>query len=199
MRIYLRDQEQSLNNHLERLRHTPVMQYDVQRLHVASSTIALSLEASAVKLDSSFIMAYDIFPPSIMTSLTEWSVVGREMQVGDTIVQQVYIPPTRMFSQKLIFGVRVSEIIHEPQRIGFSYETLEGHVERGVSTFVIEQRHQGLHFKIDTLSTPGTFVAKMLGPLFSVPYQTYCTRRALEYVKRRAQSQFLATRCNQFE
>ena len=35
------------------------------------------------------------------------------MKIGDTIAQQANIPPFKNFSQKIIFGVRINEIINE--------------------------------------------------------------------------------------
>ena len=64
------------------------------------------------------------------------------------------------------------------------YETLEGHVEKGISTFTIEKLEDKLIFKIQTFSAPGNFLTKLLGPVFSVPYQSYCTGNALENVER---------------
>lgn len=105
------------------------------------------------------------------------------MKIGDTILQQVFIPPTKTFSQKIVFGVRINDFIDETERKGFSYETIEGHVEKGESTFTIENINGGLIFKIKTFSEPGNLLTKLVGPIFTVPYQTYCTRIALENVK----------------
>ena len=185
MRIFIKDQTKKLQSHLDELKQVSVMKYNIGHLRAKSSTIAVGSATSPIKLKRSFLSDYDIFPASIMTSLAEWNVAEREMQVGDTIVQQVYLPPTPVFSQKVVFGVRVCEIIDEPKRMSFSYETLEGHVEKGISTFVLEESERGLEFTIQTHSTPGTPLATLLGPVFSVPYQAYCTRRALEYVKGR--------------
>ena len=107
------------------------------------------------------------------------------MQIGDTIVQQAFIPPVRQFSQKIIFGVRINNIIAETNRIGFSYETLNGHVEMGESTFTIEKTSEDKTiFKIHTFSKPGNLLTKLVGPFFSIPYQTFCTKRGLENVKK---------------
>lgn len=110
------------------------------------------------------------------------------MSVGDTIVQQVHIPPLRVFSQILIFGVRIKEIIDERYRKGSSYETLEGHVERGISTFTIEQVDNKIIFEIRTFSAPGNILKKLSGPFFSIPYQTFCTKAAIENVKTRLEN-----------
>lgn len=110
------------------------------------------------------------------------------MQVADTIAQQVYIPPIKIFSQKIIFGVRICEIINQTNKKGFSYETLDGHVEKGISTFTVEQLNEKVIFKIQTFSSPGNFFTKLVGPVFSVPYQTFCTKTALKNVKRQIEN-----------
>ena len=106
------------------------------------------------------------------------------MKIGDTILQQAFIPPTKLFSQKMVFGVRISNIIDEADKKGFSYVTIDGHVEKGESTFTIEKGNSGLIFTIKTFSEPGNLMTKFVGPFFTVPYQTYCTRTALKNVKK---------------
>lgn len=72
---------------------------------------------------------------------------------------------------------------------GFSYETLEGHVEKGISTFTVEQLVNKIVFKVQTYSTPGNTWVNLLGPVFSIPYQTFCTKTALKNVKRQLENQ----------
>ncbi len=124
-----------------------------------------------------------------MSCKTQWEWENREMEIGDTIVQQVFIPPIKNFSQKIIFGVRINNIINEPDKKGFSYVTLEGHVERGESIFIVGKTNSGIIFIIQTYSEPGQFISKLLAPVFSYPYQAYCTNKALENVKRLLESQ----------
>jgi uncharacterized protein (UPF0548 family) len=183
VKIYLTDQGSRLREHLDHLKLLPVMVYDKSVLRESTSSITINTPRSLEFLDTTSLSGYRIFPENIMTALTEWGVNGRSMQVGDTIVQQVYIPPIRSFSQKVVFGVRISEIIDEPNRKGFSYETLKGHVEKGVSSFMVEQTAHGIVFGIHTFSGPGNFLTRLVAPIFSIPYQAYCRRRALEHVK----------------
>lgn len=125
----------------------------------------------------------------IMSYLTQWTFENRQMQVGDTIVQQVFIPPFRHVSQKIIFAVRINDIINEPTRIGFSYETLKGHVEKGISIFTIERiTGKKTIFKVHTFSEPGNFLTQLVGPIFFVPYQAFCTRQGLLNVKRQLEN-----------
>lgn len=110
------------------------------------------------------------------------------MRIGDTIVQQAYIPLVKSYSQKIVFAVRIHEMINTDHTKAFSYETVEGHVEKGVSTFILEQHASGITFSIHTFSTPGNILSRLLGPVFSIPYQAYCTRAALQYVKQQLEN-----------
>jgi uncharacterized protein (UPF0548 family) len=119
-----------------------------------------------------------------MTYMTQWGQEKRKMKIGDTILQQVFLPPTPLLSQKIIFSVRINNLIDEPGRKGFSYETLEGHVEKGESTFTLEAGGRSPLFKIKTYSTAGNVLTRLVGPVFTRPYQRYCTQQALKHVKR---------------
>jgi hypothetical protein len=165
------------------------MDYDKSQLKDKISTIDIETTKKLDQLNLNFLFDYQIFPDNIMTFKNEWTDQSRKMKIGDTIAQQVYIPPTRTFSQKIIFGVRINEIIDQADKKGFSYESLEGHVEKGVSTFTVEQLDNKIVFKIQTYSTPGNILTKLLGPIFSVPYQTFCTKTALKNVKRQLENQ----------
>ena len=189
MKIYLNDQRNNLKKHLELLGGKKVMVYDKSRLPEKISTIELNTIRSFDQLDLSFLFEYNIFPEYIMTYLTQWGEEDRIIKLGDNIVQQVYLPPTKIFSQKIIFGVRINEIIDQVDKKGFSYETLDGHVEKGISTFTIEKLNNKFIFKIQTYSEPGNILTKLLGPIFSVPYQTFCTKKALENIKRQIENQ----------
>ena len=189
MKIYLTDQKNEFKQHLDFLKTKNVMVYDITRLTEKITTLEIKTTKTIDQLNLDFLFDYQIFPDNIMTFKNQWTDENRKMRIGDTIVQQVYIPPTKTFSQKIIFGVRVNEIIYQPDKRGFSYETLKGHVEKGISTFTVEQLGNKLIFKIQTYSTPGNILTKLLGSIFSVPYQSFCTKTALKNVKRQLENQ----------
>jgi hypothetical protein len=189
MKIHLKDQKNKFKQHLDFLQTKKVMDYDKSMLTEKIKTIDINTTKKIDQLNLDFLFDYQIFPDNIMTFKNEWTDQNRKMKIGDTIAQQVYIPPTRTFSQKIIFGVRINEIIDQVDKKGFSYETLEGHVEKGVSKFTVEQLDKKIIFKIQTYSTPGNILTKLLGPVFSVPYQTFCTKTALKNVKRQLENQ----------
>lgn len=183
MKLFFTDQENNFLQYLEELKRKPVMPYVKGALPEKVSSMLIAPRTAIDKQSLDVLHSYNIFPSRIMSHLTQWQAEGREMRPGDTIVQQVCLPPIRSLSQKIIFGVRVNEVIDEPSRKGFSYETLQGHVEKGISTFTLELHNNELFFTIHTCSTPGNLLARALGPIFSIPYQAYCTRLALKHVK----------------
>jgi hypothetical protein len=184
MKIYLTDQAANFDGILSYLATKPTMTFDKTKLKEKVTQIAIKTDKTLEQNNLEFLFDYKIFPPTILTFLTQWQLEKRKMKIGDTIVQQTFIPPRKKFSQKIVFGVRINRIIDEPHRKGFSYETIEGHVEKGESTFTVEQRDRNIIFKIHTFSAPGSLLTRLVGPIFTVPYQNYCTQRALENVKR---------------
>lgn len=184
MKVYLTDQSKHFPKHLSFLKGKEVIKYNITQLREKTDVIKISTAKSLHDLDTRFFFDYKIFPPNIMTFLTEWHYEKRRMEVGDTIAQQVFIPPFKFFSQKIVFGVRINKIITDSTKVGFSYETLQGHVEMGESTFTIEQLQTGqMVFKIHTFSKPGNIITQLMAPFFSLPYQTFCTKHALKNVK----------------
>jgi hypothetical protein len=189
MMIYLNDQREFFPDHLERSKKVQKIHYDKSILKEKFTCVGIEAKLPFENLNTDFLFSYRVFPDNIMTYLTEWEFGNREMNIGDTIVQQAYIPPFQKISQKVIFGVRINEIIRQRDRVGFSYETLEGHVEMGMSTFTLEKDPcDKIIFKIQTFSRPGNLLTKIAGPFFSVPYQTYCTKKALINVKRQLEA-----------
>ncbi len=190
MKIYFTDQANNFEHHLKKLQHQSVIKYDKAQLTEKINTIEINSQKSLTDFDTSFFWNYHIFPGNIMSFLTEWKLENRKMKIGDTILQQVFIPPILKFSQKIIFGVRINQIIHERTRLGFGYETLNGHVEIGESVFTIQKYSDDKTiFKIHTFSKPGNLLTKILEPVFSVPYQTFCTRKGLENVRQQLELQ----------
>ena len=184
MKIFLTDQADNFDGLLKQLTTKATMTFDKTKLKEKTTTIDIKTEKTLGQLNLDFLFDYKIFPSNAMTFMTQWGQEKRKIKIGDTILQQAFIPPTKTFSQKIVFGVRVNNIIDEPDRKGFSYVTVDGHVEKGESTFTVENSNGGLIFKIKTFSEPGNLLTKMVGPIFTIPYQTYCTRTALENVKK---------------
>jgi hypothetical protein len=183
MRVFLKDQKPKFADHLNYLKNQPVMNYAISKLREKSTSITIDTQKSINELDLSCIFAYQLFPSTILIAFCQWHFEDRTISINDTIVQQAYIPPIPAFSQKIIFGVRIKELIDEPLKKGFSYETLIGHGEKGIATFTVEQLANSIVFKIHTFSKPSSLLTRILGPIISIPYQAYCTRKCLLHVK----------------
>jgi len=156
---------------------------DAFSLPERTSTISLGTNRSLSDVSIDFLFSYDIFPSYVMKHETEWKRLSRSMQQGDIVIQRAMIPPIG-FGFCMEFAVRISKIIEEESKIGFAYETLDGHAESGVSEFYFETKEEGLYFTIHTYSEPGHWTSKSVR-FFTLPYQAWCTRRALNHVKRR--------------
>lgn len=189
MKIYLKDQKNRLQQQLDLLKNKEVVYYNKSCLKEKSTIVDIKTNKTLEQLNLDFLFDYQIFPKHILMFKSQWSEENREIKTGDTITQQICIPPTKFPSIKVVFGVRIKEIISYPNKKGFSYETLEGHVEQGISTFTVEQDDRRIIFKIHTFSKPGTILTRLFGIVFSTPYQTFCTKAALNNVKRCLENQ----------
>lgn len=131
-----------------------------------------------------FLFDYAIFPANIMRFDSEWISAGREMAVGDVLLQRTMMPPIG-YGLCIEFAVRVCELFNEEKRLGFAYETLTGHVESGVSEFSFEEKAGEVYFTIHTWSLPSHWTGRLASRVFTLPYQAWCTRRALAQVRER--------------
>src|SRR5258706_5307088 len=121
MKIYITDQANRFGTLLADLVARPAMPFDKRSLKEKVTTINIETDKSLGQINLDFLFDYKIFPPNIMTYMTQWGMEKRKMQIRDTILQQALIPPTRYLSQKIIFGVRINQIINERDRRGFGY------------------------------------------------------------------------------
>jgi hypothetical protein len=129
-----------------------------------------------------FLFEYQIFPPYILRHLAQWKAEGRDMQVGDIIIQRALIPPIGA-GICFEFAVRITNVEKNTDRSSFTYETLQGHPEQGTSEFSIEQEPSP-RFTIRTRSQPGHWLSEIVATTFTLPYQNWVTKRALQYVSR---------------
>jgi hypothetical protein len=111
----------------------------VATLPEKTSEISLGHFGSLTSFRTDFLFAYDIFPRFLMRAEAQWIRERRTMRIGDIIVQRAVLPPIG-FGICAEFAVRISALISEPSKLGFAYETLAGHLERGVSEFYFEER-----------------------------------------------------------
>ena len=160
------------------------MSYDehtVLREKVTSLVIPAPQVTDLTACNTDFLFEYKVFPQNIMKAETEWHKEGRAMKKGDIILQQVFVPPLSL-SLKAVFAVRVVDMFRSATKVGFSYGTLKGHAEMGISEFYFSLQDGVLRINIHTYSAPGTLLTRMMAPFFTLPYQQYCTNRALEHM-----------------
>lgn len=149
-----------------------------------TTSVPLNVAGPVRHWRTDFLFDYDVFPKHILRFDAEWLSAGRTMAVGDVIVQRTLMPPVG-FGLCIEFAVRICALWDEEERRGFAYETLAGHVESGVSEFCFEEKAGEVVFTIRTRSRPSHWTARLAGPVFTLPYQAWCTRRAVAHVRDR--------------
>ena len=130
----------------------------------------------AFRLLEERLLTYAIFPPRLMRAQV-CSDDGR-IREGTTIVQRVALGPFALEA-----GVRVVRVWHnldgDAEEVGFTYATLRGHPERGISTFRIRRSRQGrITFVIDVRSQSGSWLTRLTRPI-ARRYQRQATEAAL--------------------
>ena len=128
------------------------------------------------------LLRYVIFPPSIMQPII-CSEDGL-LHEGTTIVQRVAIGPLRIEPAVRVLRVwRAGDA--DTEEAGFTYATLPGHPERGISSFwVTHHKTSGrIYFAIEARSQPGSLVYRLGGPV-ARRFQRRATLAALDYFAR---------------
>ncbi len=94
------------------------------------------------------LLRYQIFPPRVMRA--EICSDDHRVHYGTTIVQHVALGPVPLKA-----AVRVLRVWRDTEEVGFTYATLQGHPERGISTFRIRRAEPGqITFEIESRSRP---------------------------------------------
>ncbi len=182
MKVFFTDQRNHFPKHLLEFKEVNVIPY--KRESVKCKISSQFIRCNFIDLPISSFFDYKIFPTNILTAYPQWIDEHRTIESGDTIVQQINIPPFKNISQRLIVGVRIKEVFSSETCKGFSYETLNGHLEKGISIFKIEPHKNISVFTIETYSCPAISFLKLFQPLSSL-YQDYCTNKALVNVNKR--------------
>jgi hypothetical protein len=136
---------------------------------------------SVGEIDTSQLFSYQVFPKTILDFKSQWEEEKRGMKTGDVIVQRIFMPPLG-HGVCLEFAVKIKQIVLEKHKVGFSYETLKGHPESGVSEFYFEETNGKVSFNIHTFSCPSHWSSRITKNLFTLPYQKWCTNKAIKNV-----------------
>ena len=84
------------------------------------------------------------YPPAVMTSVSDFNLVGRPVQTGDRIVQR--IPVIRYRGLPILEVLTMNEItqvVDEPRQAGFTYTTTSAHSEIGEWSPTVAWRENG--------------------------------------------------------
>jgi uncharacterized protein (UPF0548 family) len=136
--------------------------------------------ASIVESARAVLFCYDVFPAHRMRHhvCTDDGI----LRAGALVVQRLIAGPLAMEA-----AVRVAEVFDERAghgHAGFTYTTLEGHIERGAATFSVGLDASGAPiFRIESWSRPGSAVA-MLGR----PWLRWMQRRSVHEALRHVQA-----------
>lgn len=100
------------------------------------------------------------YPPQVMTTVSDFNLVGRSVQAGDRIVQRI---PVFRCRDLPIFDVltmnEITQVINDPRRAGFTYTTTSAHSEIGEWSPTVEWRDNNevaLIIDVVSRSRPGT-------------------------------------------
>jgi hypothetical protein len=126
------------------------------------------------------ILRFDIFPPSLLTSVLRRTPV----EVGDTVGLRYHFAP----GLDLFFAARVIDryenVANDQWRCGFAYRTLEGHPECGEETFVVEKNLATgkITVALRSWSRPGLWLARLAYPV-TRRLQLRAGRAALDHLE----------------
>jgi uncharacterized protein (UPF0548 family) len=124
------------------------------------------------------LLAYKIFPPSLLRSAT---CPEGPIRHEATIIQRFQFGPLALEA-----AVRVIDVWDRQERgvrdAGFRYVTLQGHPECGIATFRVHQDESGVvTIIIEANSQPGVLVTRLARPI-SRALQQRATQAALRYL-----------------
>ena len=125
--------------------------------------------------------SYDIFPRDLMQP-TVCSTDGHVVE-GAVIVQRVKVGLLVMEAAVRVVRTWHNESI-DTDESGFTYATVAGHPEKGVSSFSVSRSGEIVEFRVKARSRPGTLLTRMGRPA-SRAFQRAATRAALRHVASR--------------
>ncbi len=138
-----------------------------------SSTHKTQIEKFEKKL-----YAYRVFPPHRMSPF----ICGKiQLQTGSVIIQRIHLGILTLETAVRIKKIYKTESVSETL-VGFQYETLEGHVEKGIADFFLryDKVRSELKFVIQSSSSPANFLSRITRPL-GRRMQKKFTKEALEH------------------
>ncbi|MGY9074428.1 MAG: DUF1990 family protein [Acidimicrobiales bacterium] len=101
-------------------------------------------------------------------SLLQWQMhTAAGVSVDPTPLEpnQTVILWTQTLRIWILFACRISDVIDETDRFGFTYITLPDHPEQGEETFMLHLQDKIVHFTVSARSRPGTTISRAAGPI----------------------------------
>jgi uncharacterized protein (UPF0548 family) len=145
-----------------------VDRYGVELTSSPDASVAALFERARGRLSR-----YDVFPPTLMRP----RVCSRTGLVTKDVV---IIQRVRLGIAVFEAAVKVVATWDTTDESGFTYATLEGHPERGISTFRVVREGAIVRFEIEAVSQPGSPITRVFRPI-SRRFQVSATRAALAY------------------
>ncbi|MCA9920089.1 MAG: DUF1990 family protein [Anaerolineales bacterium] len=126
--------------------------------HVDSYELSLGLDENGrlFKKAADRLMRYQFYPHDVMSHTSDFALWNRWAQVGDRIVQRIHL--LNLFGKPILDVVtmtEISQVITEPRCYGFTYVTVDTHVEQGEWSAWIEwQDNNELSLTVKAISRP---------------------------------------------
>ncbi len=99
------------------------------------------------------------YPPEVMSTVSDFGLVGRAIQSGDRVVQRIRVFQYRGIPiLETLTMNEITQVIQEPRRAGFTYTTTTAHAEIGEWSPSVEWRENGeivLVISVVSRSRPG--------------------------------------------
>lgn len=126
--------------------------------HVDSYELSLGMDEDGrlFKKASDRLMRYQFYPHHVMSHVSDFGLWNRWVQAGDRIVQRIHL--FSLFGKHILDVVgmtEVSQVILEPRRYGFTYVTVDTHIEQGEWSACLEWREDNeLILTVKAISRP---------------------------------------------
>jgi uncharacterized protein (UPF0548 family) len=102
------------------------------------------------------LMRYQFYPHDVMSHVSDFGLWNRWAQIGDRIVQRIHL--FSLFGKPILDVIAMNEVrqvLMEPRRYGFTYVTVQTHVQQGEWTGCIEWHEDDeLSLTINSISKP---------------------------------------------
>lgn len=119
-------------------------------------SLGLDKDGRLFRRASDLLMRYQFYPHDILSHVSDFSLWNRWLQVGDRIVQRIHL--FALFGRPILDVImmnEVSAVVAEPRCYGFTYVTLDAHVEQGEWSAHLTWKDDGdLFLNVNVISRP---------------------------------------------